>query len=112
MEENAVEMLVVTERLGWPPRRWWSRWLLVEWQGRLVYEDEPDRPTAMCHLQPAEREAALCGFPWEALVLVPGEPGWTDLHPELRCPDCGRASGVSDEDPSGRSYRHTFPPSR
>jgi hypothetical protein len=66
--------VVATERLGWPRRRRWSLFNLVEVQRKLVYDDEPDRPTATCHLQTADDSAALCGFPWEMLVEIPGAP--------------------------------------
>lgn len=77
-----------------------------EAQDRLVYPDRPHEPTATCHLQTAEDENALSGFQWEGLVLVPGKPDWTDLHPDLRCDGCSRAAGFTDENPEGRSYRH------
>lgn len=72
---------------------------------RLQYEIQPERPTAECHLQPADDEPALCGHVWEGLVAVPGSPDWLDLHPDLRCADCNRLAGYPFEDPHARSYR-------
>lgn len=88
-------------------RRWWH---LLPWetQRRLVYDDRPDEPRATCHLQVTEEQDALCGFQWDGLVIVPGDPGWTDLHPSLGCDGCSRAAGVTDEDPAGRSFRHQW----
>jgi hypothetical protein len=99
---------VATERLGWPPgRKRWRRWF-GELQTRMVYDDRPNEPTATCHLQRHEDENALCGYHWEGLVLVPGSPTWTDLHPNLRCSDCSRGAGVPKEDPEGLQYRHDW----
>jgi hypothetical protein len=84
----SVGLLVATERLGWRGRR--------------------DEPSATCHLQPAEDQPALCGYPWESLTAIPGHPGWTELHPELRCDGCSKAVGVLGEDPTGRTYRYSW----
>lgn len=102
---------VSTERIGWPRRRWWHPFTAVlgEYQGRLRYELCPDMPTATCHLQPSEHEPALCGHPWELLVPIPGDPDWTELHPEMRCEDCLEAAGLEREDASNRSYRYWWP---
>jgi len=64
--------------------------------------------TATCHLQRNDEENALCGYEWEGLRRVPGDPGWTDLHPDLRCDACSRAVGVVDEGPRGQGYRHSW----
>lgn len=53
-----TEYIVATERLGWPHRRRWSLFNLIDVQRQLVYEDEPSRPTATCHLQTADDAAA------------------------------------------------------
>ena len=103
--------VVGTERLGWPAHRWWkapARLFLVEFQGRLRYEDAPQEPSATCHLQPSGEVPALCGFPREGLTAVPGEPAWTDLHPEMRCSDCATVAGIATENPHGRRYRHRW----
>jgi hypothetical protein len=103
--------VVATERRGWPKRREWAApfvLLLGEWQGKLRYEDSPDEPTATCHLQTSPEEAALCDHPWEALGVIPGQPSWADLHPEMRCEDCAAAAGVETEDPTGRVYRYRW----
>ncbi len=59
-----------------------------EFQGRMQYEVEPQMPTATSHLQPSEEEPALGNYAWEGLVRIPGDPAWTDLHPDLRCDVC------------------------
>jgi len=106
---NAEDLSVVTERLGWPPRKkLWRRVLLWEAQERLVYDDQSEVPTATCHLQRQAGEDALCGHPWQLLIGVPDEPAWTDLHPDLRCIDCSEEAGLVDEDPTGRQYRHRW----
>ncbi|GAA4475419.1 hypothetical protein GCM10023170_098550 [Phytohabitans houttuyneae] len=85
-----MQHLVATERLGWPRDRWWHALTAVfgETQSRLRYDIEPDSPTATCHLQPRDDVNALCGFPWECLVLVPGQPPWRELARWLRCDEC------------------------
>lgn len=91
---------VSTERLGWPTERWWrhlTAWVPGEFQGRLQYEVERERPTAECHLQAQDEEPAACGYPWEGLVRVPGDPAWRELHPDLRCEDCETAAGIENE---------------
>lgn len=100
-------MRVATERLGWPDRRGWRALghVLVEVQRRRVYDIDPDVPTATCHLQESDEVPALCGYEWEGLVPVPGDPAWTDLHPDLRCDECSAMAGVDEEDPPGRTYR-------
>lgn len=65
-------------------------------------------PSSTCHLRPADDTPALCGFPWEALVDVPGGVAWSDLHPMMRCDRCAHDAGRPNEDPSGRSYRFTW----
>src|SRR5688572_8180374 len=89
MIEN-VPYLVATERLGWPPRRWWHAvtQFLGEYQGRRQYDDAPNEPTATCHLQVDERTDALCDYPWQCLIAVPGQPPWEDLDEWLRCDEC------------------------
>lgn len=104
-----MNYVVATERLGWPSTpRGLARILPGEAQTHLRYEDEPARPTATCHLQPAQTEPALCGYLWEILVPVPGAPAWTDLHPDLRGDMCEEDAGYGREDPRGRSYRYTY----
>jgi hypothetical protein len=81
-------MVVATERLGWPGKE--SGWLERSgiFQKRDRYPSSPDEPTATCHLQPADDQNALCGYPWETLVTVPGQPEWADLDEWLRCNRC------------------------
>jgi hypothetical protein len=106
-----VDLTVSTERLGWPRRRGWRilTGVLGEYQGRMRYEVEPDMPTATCHLQPSEGEPALCGYPWEGLIRVPGNPQWTDLHPDMRCDECEAKAGIEREDPSQQTYQYHYP---
>jgi hypothetical protein len=87
-------VIVSTERLGWP-----------KIFGARQHADEP---SATCHLQPESYREALCGYPWESLVAVPGDPAWSDLHPDLRCDDCASAAGLADEDPTGKVYRYSW----
>lgn len=95
-----MKYLVSTERLGWPPKRLRRAWWPIETQKQRRYDDEPDRPTATCHLQEESEQPALCGYPWELLVTVPSQPSWTQLHPDLRCDECASASG-GVTDPGG-----------
>jgi hypothetical protein len=84
--------IVSTERLGVPGDE--SGWLErrgIE-QKRLTYPNQPDRPTATCHLQPHERENALCGYQWEGLVPIPGAASLDDVPEEMRCPRCRSAA--------------------
>jgi hypothetical protein len=74
-----MSWLVATERLGWPRHRWWQVWPW-EVQHRQQYDIEPERPTATCHLQPSDRERALCGYEWEGLIAIPGSTGPTPLR--------------------------------
>lgn len=89
-----MSYLVATERLGWPPRRWWHALTVFfgEMQTRLRYNIEPETPTATCHLQVRDNHSALCGYPWEHLVLVPGQPPWDELPQWIRCDECEDAS--------------------
>jgi deoxycytidylate deaminase len=104
-----MTLIVSTERLGWPPlRAGLARFLPGEYQNGLVFAEEPERPTATCHLQVAAEETALCGYQWEGLATVPGAVAWEDLHPDLRCKECSLAAQRPLEDPAGRSYRYTF----
>src|SRR5438477_9611173 len=106
---SADGFVVSTERLGWPPpRHGWRRWVPWETQTQMVYDDRPDEPSATCHLQRDEQSKALCGYPWEQLVAIPGAPSWTDLHPEMRCRKCTDAAEFTKEDPMGRAYRHQW----
>ncbi|GAA1806672.1 hypothetical protein GCM10009835_27080 [Planosporangium flavigriseum] len=90
-------MITATERLGWPERRW-ADWLWLrplwpgEYQRRLVYEDQPGTPTATCHLQFADDRPALCGYQWEGLVAIPGNPPFDSLDDWLRCDECAEAA--------------------
>lgn len=87
--------IVGAERLGLPSKpRWGERSGIV--QTRLQYDLDPNVPTATCHLQSAEDQAALCGFPWEGLTAVPGFPTWQDIDPIWRCGQCDTLNG---EDP-------------
>jgi len=78
-------VLVATERLGRPKR---SGGNVV--QTKLEYPTDSDTPTATCHVLPSAEEAALCGYPWEALVEVPGCPEFLALSADLRCAKCER----------------------
>ena len=102
-------LIVVTERLGWPPARLgWRRWIPWETQTQMVYDDHSEDPTATCHLQRDLETPALCGYPWECLVPVPASPDWTDLHPEIRCAECSDVAGIRTEDPAGHSYHYRW----
>jgi hypothetical protein len=91
---QAWVVMIGTERLGWPrPAKGWRQFVPWESQSQLVYDDRPEEPTACCHLQPAEESPALCGFPWECLVTVPGERSWESLEDWMRCDECVKASG-------------------
>ena len=81
-------MIVATERLGLPgdESSRLERSGIV--QRRLVYPTDSTVPTATCHEQLREDENALCGFPCEALVAVPGVLALEELDPSLRCPRC------------------------
>lgn len=104
-----MTLIVATERLGLPdPPTGWRRLIPWETQHRLVYADDPGQPTATCHLQRAAQEPALCGHPWELLVVIPGGPAWTDLHPEMRCARCSKAADMPKEDSANRGYRFTW----
>jgi hypothetical protein len=83
-------VIVSTERLGHPGNdaSWLERRGIV--QKQLVYPDDAASPTATCHLQPSTNEPALCGYPWEALVPVPGAPAFDSLPEGLRCVECVR----------------------
>jgi len=84
--------LISTERLGTPGREssWFERRGYS--QRHLVYPNEPDAPTATCHVQPGPGVKALCGFPWERLVSVPGAVALADVPESLRCTKCQQAS--------------------
>lgn len=101
MTDVPLEPFVSTERLGSP------HGLVARMLGFSGRAGE-DQPTATCHLQATDEENTLCGYEWEGLTRVPGDPAWTDLHPELRCDICSAVAGVQDEDPEGRSYRFTL----
>ncbi len=104
-----ADLFVSTERLGWPPRpQGWRRFVPWETQDRFVYEDRPEEPTATCHLQRDDREDALCGYEWEGLIAVPGNPEWTDLAPYMRCDQCEAASGIPVVEPSDRTNRYSW----
>jgi hypothetical protein len=85
-----------------------ARFLPWEVQSRLVYEDQPTRPTATCHLQTDAEADALCGYFYESLVALPGGPPWERRHPDLRCCICEEEAGLAPEDPIGRSYRFMY----
>lgn len=94
---------VSTERLG---RQRGVVARLLGREGRVA--ESTGEPTATCHLQLTDDDNAVCDFEWEGLSRVPGDPGWKDLHPDLRCDACSAAVNVSDEDPDGRDYRHSW----
>lgn len=98
MPENSL--IVSTERLGWPPpRRGWRRvfdLLPGESQTRLVYDTSPNEPTATCHLQAEAEQAALCGYPWECLIEVPGWRTWDSLEDWLRCTVCEQEAAARE----------------
>jgi hypothetical protein len=75
--------VVVTERLGRP-----RSWVADVIQTKLVYDDDPDVPTALCHILPAPEQPAFCGHPWEALVEVPGAESLAAVPNDLRCRAC------------------------
>jgi hypothetical protein len=81
-------LIVSTERLGRPGKEfgWFERRGYV--QKQLTYQNEPDEPTATCHLQPADDEPALCGYQWEGLVRVPGAISFDDVPEAMRCSRC------------------------
>lgn len=95
-----MSWLVTTERLGWPRHRWWQVWPW-EIQHRQQYDIEPERPTATCHLQPSDREKALCGYEWNGLIAIPTQPDWYDLHPDMRCDECSAAAWLISEAHTG-----------
>lgn len=90
-----MALLVATERLGWPGKEsgWWERAGVV--QKEMTYPTSPDEPTAACHLQPAEDQNALCGYPWEMLVRVPGAATFLDVPEWTRCERCAEAASGS-----------------
>ena len=57
--------------------------------------------TVTCHLQPSERERALCRYQWEGLIAIPTQPDWYDLHPDMRCDECSAAAGLILEADTG-----------
>ena len=83
-----MDFIVSTERLGVPGEES-SR---LERQGyvqkSLEYSNQPDEPTATCHLQPSHGQNALCGYQWEGLVVVPGATSFDDIPDALRCTKC------------------------
>jgi hypothetical protein len=87
-------MIVVTERLGRP--RWGSADFI---QMKLVYPVDSDTPTATCHLLPAAEQPAYCGFPWEALVEVPGARDFNDVPENIRCTPCAGHAAADDSNP-------------
>jgi hypothetical protein len=82
-----VRYIVGAERLGLPAKPGFFEWLGIS-QRQLRYEVNPDEPTATCHVQPGDDLPALCEFPWECLVPVPGGPAWWDIDPVWRCEEC------------------------
>jgi hypothetical protein len=97
-------VIVATERLGTPGDE--SGWLErrgIE-QKRLTYPNNPDQPTATCHLQQDEHQNALCGYQWEGLVPVPGAELFNDVPVSLRCPSAKRPT-PDPEHRIGGGYR-------
>lgn len=87
-EDDGMDLVVGAERLGWPGPNDSALERAGVVQRRLVYEVDPATPTATCHLQPGSDLPAVCGFPWEALERVPGDPTWESIPAELRCSEC------------------------
>jgi hypothetical protein len=90
--EFGGNFIVSTERLGVPGDE--SGWLERRGikQTRLTYPNESERPTGTCHLQPDQRQNALCGYQWEGLVLVPSAASFADVPKEMRCSRCRSAA--------------------
>ena len=84
-----MTFVVAAERLGRPGEDSGMLERLGILQRQLRYPIEPDVPTELCHLQRSSDENALCGFPWERLILVPGAVSLDDIDEELRCRTCG-----------------------
>lgn len=99
-------MIVSTERLGMPgPSAAW-----LERKGILkkspTYDVGASEPTATCHLQASASQPALCGYQWEGLVEVPGNPAWADIDPIWRCSECSAEMQQAGEPPNdaGRQW--------
>jgi hypothetical protein len=79
---------------------------VIRW--KLVYPDRPEEPSATCHLQPETEASALCGHPWEALIMIPGDVERLELHPDMRCDGpggCEERTGINPSDDPGGPYR-------
>lgn len=87
-------LLISTERLGWPGKESGYLERLGFSQQRRVYPTNPETPTAACHLQPAPDQNALCGYPWEMLVAVPGAISFDDVPRWTRCENCAGTAGA------------------
>jgi hypothetical protein len=99
--DYGASVIVSTERLGWP------RGLGII-QPKLRYPDRPEQPSATCHLQPETEAPALCGHPWEALIMIPGDVERLELHPDMRCDGpggCEERAGINPSDDPGCPYR-------
>ena len=83
-------MIVSTERLVWPGAESTRLERAGIAQHPLIYPDRPDEPSATCHVQPSVEEAALCGYPWEMLIAIPGSPRFDELDDRLQCSNCNR----------------------
>ena len=75
--------LVSTEQLGWPGQESGVMERAGIFQKRLQYPIDPSVATATCHLQRSPEENALCGFPWEGLIQVPGGRECEALRPKV-----------------------------
>lgn len=81
---------VATEQLGRP------RFGIVLVQRRTRYPTEPEHPFGTCHLEAHSYDSALCGYPNDGLMAVPGSPPWLTVSDALKCPRCESRRAVMD----------------
>ena len=93
-KDGSMGSIVSTERLGSPGSESGRLERIGLVQKHLTYPNEPETPTATCHVQPASESPALCGYQWEGLVAVPGIAQFDQIDPSIRCPKCERLSTV------------------